>query len=117
MKGISLTSAMFVFQACYGSMQDHYDTMVTFHVVSEETGEPLSDVGISYQLVDMDDTAEIGIDLTAEYTDSDGYANVWATEGMKRYTFVDKDSAYVPFDTVINPADFDTIDIVLKKAK
>ena len=46
LKGISLTAALFVFQACYGTMQDYYEAKVTFHVVDDNTGEPLQGVDI-----------------------------------------------------------------------
>ena len=73
LKGVSLTAAMFVFQACYGPMEDYYDTKVTFHVVAEDTGEPLQDVRIWAQELNYSDSADIGNQRhIAEYTDGNG---------------------------------------------
>ena len=50
LKGISLTGALFVFQACYGSphdpMWDSEDAQMSFSVVSHKTGEPLEGVRV-----------------------------------------------------------------------
>lgn len=60
--GISLTSAMFIFQACYGTPQDYgRDTLLEGKVVSEETGVPLSGVKVS-----------VAGNIQYEYTDADG---------------------------------------------
>ena len=117
LKGVSLTAAMFVFQACYGPMEDYYDTKVTFHVVAEDTGEPLQDVRIWAQELNYSDSADIGNQrhIAAEYTDGNGFATVWTYAEIIRYSFEDKDSLYVPVDTIINPAKYDTVEIVLHK--
>ena len=116
LKGVSLTAAMFVFQACYGPMEDYYDTKVTFHVVAEDTGEPLQDVRIWAQELNYSDSADIGNQRNiAEYTDGNGFATVWTYAEIIRYSFEDKDSLYVPVDTIINPAKYDTVEIVLHK--
>lgn len=116
LKGVSLTAAMFVFQACYGPMEDYYDTKVTFHVVAEDTGEPLQDVRIWAQELNNSDSADIGNQRhLAEYTDGNGFATVWIYDDLIRYSFEDKDSLYVPVDTIINPAKYDTVEIVLHK--
>ena len=113
LQGISLTAAMFVFQACYGTMGDYYDTQVTFRVVSAETGEPLEGVTISSSKVEDENDAV----KTTEYTDEEGLATIWTTDGMEHFVITDKDSLYIPADTTFNPTDVDTIDIVLRKAK
>ena len=116
LKGISLTAAMFVFQACYGPMDDYYDTKVTFHVVAADTGEPMQDVRIWTQDLNYGDSSGIGNQsYIADYTDSNGMATIWTYDDIVRYSFVDKDSLYVPVDTIINPAKYDTVDIVLHK--
>ncbi|MDR1878067.1 MAG: carboxypeptidase-like regulatory domain-containing protein, partial [Bacteroidales bacterium] len=46
--GISFTSALFVFQACYGTGHDrYYDYYIEGTVRSKTTGEPLPDIKIS----------------------------------------------------------------------
>ncbi|MBO4433986.1 MAG: hypothetical protein J5769_00850 [Bacteroidales bacterium] len=50
LKGISLTGALFVFQACYGSPADRppvlYLTPMDISVVSHSTGEPLEGIRV-----------------------------------------------------------------------
>jgi len=50
LKGASLTGALFVFQACYGTPQtllgEEGVAPMTFSVVSHETGEPLQGISI-----------------------------------------------------------------------
>ena len=116
LKGISLTAAMFVFQACYGDMGDYYDTKVTFHVVADDTGEPMESVQIwATDVNDSDSSAYETSRYLADYTDSNGMATIWSEANLYRYTFIDKDSMYTPLDTIINPMNVDTIDIVLRK--
>ena len=116
LKGISFTAVMFVFQACYGTMDDYYDTKVTFHVVAEDTGEPLQDVRIWAQELNYSDSSDIGNQsYLADHTNENGLATIWTYDNIIRYSFVDKDSLYIPVDTVINPAKYDTVDIVLHK--
>ena len=51
LKGISLTGALFVFQACYGTERDpggYLDNApMSFSVVSHATGEPLEGITVS----------------------------------------------------------------------
>lgn len=117
LKGISLTAAMFVFQACYGTMNDYYETSVTIHVV-DDNGDPLEWVGIYAQELNPGDSSVLSDyqDLV-EYTDSNGLALWWTYGSLQRLTFVDKDSLYTPVDTIIRTEDVDTLDIVLKKVK
>jgi len=45
--GLSLTSAMFVFQACYGSPQDFgYDILIEGQVKSKSTGLPIEGIKV-----------------------------------------------------------------------
>ena len=117
LKGISFTAAMFVFQACYGPMEDYYTTKVTFRVMSSDTGEPIQGVAVwSQHLNTSDSLAHGNPGYIADYTDKNGMATIWEEPGLKQYSFVDKDSIYSPADTIVNPMNSDTIDIVLKKA-
>ena len=48
LKGLSLTSAMFVFQACYGTPQDFgYDTLIEGKVTSQTSGLPIKGIKVS----------------------------------------------------------------------
>ena len=114
LKGISFTAAMFVFQACYGPMEDYYSTKVTFRVVSSDTGEPVQGVAVWSQYLNASDSLAHGNPAyIADYTDKNGMATIWEEPGLKKYSFVDKDSVYIPSDTIVNPMKVDTIDIVL----
>lgn len=105
LKGLSLTAAMFVFQACYGTGEDYLPYHMVFHVMDEATGEPIRGIAIrdlEYNVI--------------SYTNGDGMANVWGDSTMIRYSFVDNDSVYIPKDTIVNPALHDTVEILLEKA-
>ena len=46
--GLSFTTALFVFQACYGTPQDFgYDSLVEGKVVSRTTGNPIQGIKVS----------------------------------------------------------------------
>lgn len=56
--GLSFTTALFVFQACYGPPQGRYDILINGQVKDKQTGEPIKGVKVS-------------VDSTSQYT----YAN------------------------------------------
>ena len=117
LKGISLTAAMFVFQACYGTPQDDYRPYsVSFHVVGDE-GEPIPNVDIQVQPQSGLDDVEYDWDLLRS-TDSAGMGRCYVEDlGLpNKFRFSDRDSVYAVKDTVITQlTDNDTIDIVLHK--
>ena len=118
LKSVSFAAVLFVFQACYGTERDYYETNVVFHVVDDLTGEPLKDVCIYAQHLNSRDSSNV--EYTShleEYTDVDGIARVWTVASVQRYTVVDRDSMYTPVDTIVNTMDVDTLDIRLKKAR
>ena len=117
LKGISLTAAMFVFQACYGSEEWYSDTNMNFHVVSAEDGSPMSHVKIRSQL-QVGDTAQDWYLLG--HTNDEGDASVWVSpnydgNSQTLFRFVADDPAYAVKDTIINSY-HNTINIVLSKA-
>jgi len=60
--GLSLTSALFVFQACYGTPQDFgLDVFVEGRVTSQSTGLPIKGIKVS-----------VADHLQYEYTDDEG---------------------------------------------
>lgn len=118
LKGLSLTAAMFVFQACYGTMDDYYDYRVTFRVVDAQTGDPIQ--GIQLWMTDVryaDSTDYEGTRTLQEYTDGNGMVSVWVGPNLERFSFVDNDSRYTAFDTIFRPDGDNTIDIRLKKVQ
>ena len=117
LKGVSLTAAMFVFQACYGSEEWYSDTNMNFHVVSAEDGSPMSHVKIRSQL-QVGDTAQDWYLLG--YTNDEGNASVWVSpnysgNSQTLFRFVADDPAYAVKDTIINGYR-NTVEIVLSKA-
>lgn len=118
LKGVSLTAAMFVFQACYGTAHDDfaYSDPIAFRVVSDD-GQPLPNVGIEVRPCEADSYS----DYDWEYfgtTDSMGQQCGRCRDlGMpNEFRFIDKNFAYAIADTVItNFSDGDTFDIVLSK--
>lgn len=47
LKGLSLTTALFIFQACYGTPEWLHDNVLTFKVVAADTGDPVEGALIS----------------------------------------------------------------------
>jgi len=95
--GISLTSAMFVFQACYGTPQDFgFDLLIEGQVKSKTSGLPVK--GIKVSVTD---------NMQYEITDENGKFSFY-TEMLKSLTlqFQDIDSTqnglYANKDTVLN---------------
>lgn len=106
---ISLTAAMFVFQACYGTPQWAEDGDNVFFHVTDEEGAPLADICIQ---AEIDQTP-----FPLNYTDSLGEASAWMPEGsLGNFRFYDQDSVYAVTDTsFIIQADNAVVNIVLTK--
>jgi hypothetical protein len=118
LKGVSLTAALFVFQACYGTPQDEvYFQNVAFRVVSSDDGQPIPNVDIMYQY--LNGTGFNDVDwFEFGKTDSQGL-NIGSLEDRgfpTMFRFKDANSAYVVKDTVLTRLyEADTVDIVLSK--
>lgn len=119
LQGVSLTAAMFVFQACYGTTQDDMPIGdACIHVVSADNGLPLENVKVYV------DPAW----LSWSYTNDDLYlvgrtdqfGILWTRCRFDMHTaqfrFVAEDSLYAVKDTVIQHiSSGDTIQIALNK--
>lgn len=118
LKGISLTAAMFVFQACYGTDRDWYgENNMTFHVVSAEDGSPMPHVKIRSQLQVGDTNQEWYL---LGYTNDEGIASVWVDHNFSDnaqtlFRFVADDPDYAVKDTLLNNDYHHDIKIVLSK--
>ena len=118
LKGISLTAAMFVFQACYGTERDWYgENNMTFHVVSAEDGSPMPHVKIRSQLQVGDTNQEWYL---LGYTNDEGIASVWVDYNYSDnyqtlFRFVADDPDYAVKDTLLNNDYHHNIKIVLSK--
>ncbi|MBO4600009.1 MAG: hypothetical protein J5641_04645 [Bacteroidales bacterium] len=116
LKGVSLTAAMFVFQACYGTEPDWNYANMTFRVVSEKTGEPLPDIKVMMQPLSHSDSYHYDWQLLG-YTDSTGVVSDMVADMGTEFCcrFSDNDSVYAVKDTIIQNLNVDTIDIVLSR--
>lgn len=98
LKGVSLTGALFVFQACYGSprdpMWDREDAQMSFSVVSHVTGEPLEGIQV------LQSNRELGV------TDAEGKCKVqfsYMKNSRSPYLrFEDGNGLYAVKDTVLD---------------
>lgn len=83
--GISLGTALFVFQACYGTEPDMgYDTLVEGTIVDNESGTPIQ--GIMVSIKEKEDTSDY---TYREQTDENGHFSF----------YIPKD---VDFDVMVN---------------
>ena len=113
LKGASLTGALFVFQACYGTpqlplMEDGGLAPMTFSLVSRTTGEPLEGIQVSIKHQDYENA--LGT------TDADGRCRVEIPYSRNIVgpilAFEDPQGQYVPKDTTL--ADLRDREIVIK---
>ena len=117
LKGISLTAAMFVFQACYGTEGWYGESNMTFYVVSAEDGKPMPNVKIRSQIQAGDSAYDWHL---LGYTNDEGIASVWVVpeydaDTQTLFRFVADDPSYAVKDTVISYIE-NTVNIVLHKA-
>ncbi len=112
LKGASLTGALFVFQACYGTpqlpmMEDGVAPM-TFSLVSRTTGEPLAGIQVSVRNHSYENM--LGT------TDADGRCRVEIPYSRNIVgpvlAFEDPQGQYVPKDTTL--ADLRDREIIIK---
>ncbi|HPB05824.1 MAG TPA: hypothetical protein PLQ09_09985 [Prolixibacteraceae bacterium] len=101
--GVSFTSALFVFQACYGTPQDFgVDILVEGKVKSKSSGMPIQGIKVSV----------LG-SIQSQLTDSQGFFSFYTEryDGLT-LTFEDVDShqngSFLPHDTVI-PSSIDSV--------
>ena len=116
-KGISLTAAMFVFQACYGSMDAENYLGITVRVVDAENNMPLQDVKVESQRMKVNRSSHRSHEdwRMLGYTDSAGIADIYCyitPNAFDKLRFTAQDSSYAVFDTIVNHWT-DTLDIVL----
>ena len=115
LKGVSLTGALFVFQACYGTPQpplweEGGLAPMSFSLVSHATGEPLEGIEVWVN----DGRGEI--DHALGYTDADGRCRVelpyWRNAIGPKVRFVDPQAQFAVKDTTL--ADLREREIVVK---
>jgi len=116
LKGASLTTALFIFQACYGTGEDMREPDVAFKVVSALDGSPIEDVGV-YVRASKSGNQEWSL---CNYTNQAGYALVFARSVAvpePEFRFADEKGVYAVKDTVIADYYNKSIEIRLQKAE
>lgn len=119
LKSASLTTALFIFQACYGTPYG-YDPEVLegpfygFQVTSAEDGKPLKNVEVSlltHNTNGTDEWFELG------YTDGAGHFFSLISLDYKEpeFRFRDYNRIYEVKDTVLKKAEYDIIQIKLTR--
>ena len=94
--GISFAAAFFVFQACYGTPQDYgLDVLIEGKVVSEQTGETISGIKVSYvntgQYLYTDDSGKFSLYVGKEQSYKLSFEDV---DSIQNKQFVSKDSTF-----------------------
>jgi len=118
LKGASLTTALFIFQACYGVPQadDLSYPLFFFNVTSAEDGNPLANIAVKMKAAtDENDPWHL-----AAYSNSDGRAQVIGNRYVDfkdyQFRFESEEGSYIVKDTVVS--DFSSIiNIRLEKTK
>lgn len=115
LKGLSLTTALFIFQACYGTPEGLMEQQMYFKVVEAGSGEPLDSVWIKYRVAPGNQEWRVG-GRTGEL----GEAVVWVRDSEYdnlEFRFESDDPSIVAKDTVIVDRKPRIIEIPLLKAE
>jgi hypothetical protein len=116
LKGLSLTTALFIFQACYGTPEWLHNSVLPFKVVDARTGDPLQGVGISSRV-----QAAENLDwIPGGVTDENGEALVYfgTMDGAKpQFRIEASGTDYLVKDTVLVDLSYRTVEIMLSKAE
>jgi len=113
LKGASLSTALFIFQACYGVPMDLDEELFQFKFVSAVDGSPIKDVEVSSKNPNDSQWRLLG------YSGTNGLAQVYlytSEEASYDFRFNAGDDVYAVKDTTIKVADSDKVyEIVLQK--
>ena len=115
LKGASLTTALFIFQACYGSPPDWASDNVTVKVVRASDGEPIGDISIKVR----EAGSATGEWALRAYTLDDGQATLYISHNSDlgtEFLFEDEKGVYEPKDTVVTRLD-GVVRVALKQAE
>lgn len=109
--GLSFTSALFVFQACYGMPQDYYPELsFSGQVKSKKTGEPIQGIKVTLKEINW-----------ADYTNENGEFFLLTQvvhEATLRFEDVDSSAygSYASKDTLlVDPAEDNVLEIELEE--
>ena len=102
LKGASLTTALFIFQACYGIRQpfwEYGEAPMRFTLVSGQTGDPLTGIRILSAVSTYNGSIELGV------TDEAGHCQVdipyLRNEKVPFLHFEDPEGRMAPKDTLL----------------
>ncbi|MBQ6096149.1 MAG: hypothetical protein IJK99_00235 [Bacteroidales bacterium] len=117
--GISLTAAMFVFQACYGTPEwedDCYGFDVNVRVLSADDNSPIPGIRV---FANFEAEGPINYMNGWGSSDSAGFLqhNVCPMDGAMRLIFEDENKIYKGDTLVFEPVENDTVQVFLKKAE
>ena len=118
LKGLSLTTALFIFQACYGTPAGMDSIYLSFKVVAADTGEPMEGVTVRARVRGYN-----GPDWTHGFmTGPNGETAVqfWKNEDDPTdpaFRFEPADDTYLVKDTIISDLKPRLIEIQLAKAE
>ena len=105
LKGTTLTTALFIFQACYGTPNWLHQEDVEFKVVSAEDGTPVEGVEILTRVYDSDPVEGVELDWNlCGYTAEDGTLKTMigiVDDSSPQFRFQDSGALFSPKDTVI----------------
>jgi hypothetical protein len=94
LRGLSLTSALFVFQACYGTDQDfRTDVLIDGQVKSSATGEPIRGIRVSvpdknqYENTDIEGKFSFYTEIADSY-----FIKFEDTDSILNGTYISKDT-------------------------
>lgn len=113
LKGVSLTGALFAFQACYGTpmpplYEERGQAPMSFSLVSRTDGTPLEGIRVCEHFANSD--IELGV------TGADGKCRVtleyWRNQPGPDLRFMDPDGTFAPRDTTL--ADLRDREILIK---
>jgi hypothetical protein len=91
--GLSFTTALFIFQACYGTPQDFgLDVFVEGKVVSKTTGEPIKGIKVSAASLQHTVTDDKGVFSFYTVKSDQLQISFEDVDGVDNGTFIRKDS-------------------------
>lgn len=116
LRGASLTTALFIFEACYGMPMDMQECVLDFKVVSSEDGLPLKGINVS-----INNTGEEGKWYLTGQTDAAGLLTVgWSyidETPSPEFRFESPDGEYAVKDTSFTDLTSRMVNIALQKIK
>jgi len=116
LKGLSLTTALFIFQACYGTPEWLHEQEMYFKVMAADTGDPLEGVEIYSRVQAADNLDWIPCSRTNEQ--GEGVVRFGKMDGASpQFRFQPADATYNVKDTVIVDLQPRIVEIKLAKAE